>query len=113
MAAWRRDSARSARPHAPLLDGEADILMSSNLDMETALPTPNLRTVMYFDPDTIAILRTTLDRAWAGLPPTRQALTSQSLLAERILRAAARGERDPDRLRAHALSEPSDLKIAS
>src|SRR6516225_8673567 len=59
---------------------------------------------MYFDPDTIAILRTTLDSAWAGLPPTRRALTSQSLLAERILRAAARGERDPDRLRAHTRS---------
>jgi hypothetical protein len=38
---------------------------------------------------------------------------SQSLLAERILRAAARGERDPDRLRAQALSACTELKIAS
>jgi hypothetical protein len=41
------------------------------------------------------------------------AVTSRSLLAERILTAAARGERDPDRLRAQAHSERTDLKIAS
>jgi hypothetical protein len=68
---------------------------------------------MYFDPDTIVLLRTTLDHVWAGLPPTQRALTSQSLLAERILRAAARGERDPGRLHTQALSEWTDLKIAS
>jgi hypothetical protein len=68
---------------------------------------------MYFDPDIVALLRTTLDRAWASLPPSQQAITSRSVLAERILRAAARGERDPDRLRAHALSERTDFKIAS
>jgi hypothetical protein len=68
---------------------------------------------MYFDPDTIALLRTTLDHAWASLEPGQQVVTSRSILAERILRAAARGERDPDRLRAHALSGRADLKIAS
>jgi hypothetical protein len=87
--------------------------MSSNRGMKTVLPTWSIRTVMYFDPDTVALLRTTLDHVWAGLPPTRRALTSQSVLAERILRAAAQGERNPDRLRAHALSERADLKIAS
>jgi hypothetical protein len=91
----------------------AVIALSPNHGMEAALPSWSVRTVMYFDPDTIALLRTTLDRVWAGLPPTRRALTSQSVLAERILRAAARGERNPDRLRAHALSERADLKIAS
>jgi hypothetical protein len=60
---------------------------------------------MYFDPDTIALLRITLDRAWAGLPPGQQASTSRSLLAERILKAAAQGERDPDRLRARATED--------
>jgi hypothetical protein len=68
---------------------------------------------MYFDPDTISLLRTTLDRAWASLPASRQLVISRSLLAERILRAAARGERDPDRLCALALSDRVELKLAS
>jgi hypothetical protein len=68
---------------------------------------------MYFDPHTVSLLRVILDRAWTSLPPSQQAGTSRSVLAERILRAAARGERDPERLRAHALSEPIDVKIAS
>jgi hypothetical protein len=58
---------------------------------------------MHFDPDTIALLRNTLDRAWASLPASQQAVMSQAVLAERILKAAAQGERDPDRLRARAL----------
>ena len=68
---------------------------------------------MYFDRDTVTLLRTSLDGAWASLPANQQAVTSRSILAERILRAAARGERDPDRLRALALSDLADLKIAS
>jgi hypothetical protein len=68
---------------------------------------------MYFDRDTIALLRTTLDRAWASLPVRQQAVTSRSILAERILRAAARGVHDPDRLRALALSDRTDLKVTS
>lgn len=61
--------------------------------------------LVYFDPETLALLRTTLDRAWASLPASQQAVTSRSILAERILRAAAQGERDPDRLRAGAVRE--------
>jgi hypothetical protein len=68
---------------------------------------------MYFDPGTLSLLRTTLDRAWASLPARQQLVTSRSLLAERILRAAARGERDPDRLLVFALSDRADLKFAS
>jgi hypothetical protein len=68
---------------------------------------------MYFDPVTVALLRTTLDRAWASLPASHRAVTSRSILAERILKAARQGERDPDRLRALAVSESVDLKIAS
>jgi hypothetical protein len=49
---------------------------------------------MYFDPETVALLRTTLDRAWDSLPPGQRAVTSRSILAERILRVAGRGERD-------------------
>jgi hypothetical protein len=81
--------------------------------MKSALPHSELHNVMYFDPDTIALLRITLDRAWASLPESQQAATCRSILAERILRAAAQGERDPSRLRAHAVSERTDLKIAS
>jgi len=55
---------------------------------------------MYFDRETVTLLRTTLDLAWASLPPSEQARTSRSVLAARILKAAAHGERDPDKLSA-------------
>jgi hypothetical protein len=57
----------------------------------------------FFDPETIAILRGVLDEAWSCLPAGQTAVT-QSLLAERILKAARDGERDPDRLRTHAIT---------
>jgi hypothetical protein len=73
-----------------------------------------LRIVMYFDRETLALLRTALDRAWADLPPNQQARTSRSVLAERILKAAAQGERDTDRLCAWAvMDEQPAIKIAS
>lgn len=59
-----------------------------------------------FDPETITLMRTALEEAWASLPQAQQARTSQTLLAERILWAAKRGERDPVRLRASALIGP-------
>jgi hypothetical protein len=59
--------------------------------------------LVYFDPETVALLRTTLDRAWEGLPAGQQAVTSRSILAERFLNGAAECERDPDRLRARAI----------
>ena len=69
---------------------------------------------MYFDRKTVDMLRTTLDRAWASLPPSVQARTSRSVLAERILKAAAQGERDPDRLVARAVTDYRDaLRLAS
>jgi hypothetical protein len=58
---------------------------------------------MSFDPETIQTLKTALDEAWASLVPAQQAMTPRSLLAERILKVAAGGERDPIRLRASAL----------
>ena len=57
-----------------------------------------------FDPDTIAILRGVLDEAWSCLPAGQTHVT-RSLLAERILKAARSGERDPDRLRTHAITD--------
>ena len=60
----------------------------------------------FFDAATIALLRGVLDDAWAHLPPGQMAV-SQSLLAERILKAARAGERDPAKLRARAITEGS------
>jgi hypothetical protein len=52
----------------------------------------------YFDIETVSVLREILEDAWASLPPEQQATMSKSLLAERILRAAAAGERNRWRL---------------
>jgi hypothetical protein len=49
---------------------------------------------MSFDPETVTLLRETLDDAWACLPPERQATMQKTALAERILKSAAQGERD-------------------
>lgn len=58
-----------------------------------------------YDPETLTLLNTILDDAWASLLPDQQANLSYSktILAERILRLARQGERDPIRLRACAL----------
>ena len=59
--------------------------------------------VVSFDPETVALLRETLADAWACLSPDLQAKMQKTALAERILKSAARGERDRKRLRAAAL----------
>jgi hypothetical protein len=59
--------------------------------------------VAFFDAATITLLRGVLDDAWAHLPPGQTGV-SRSLLAERILKAARAGERDPARLRAQAIA---------
>jgi hypothetical protein len=46
----------------------------------------------------MSILRETLENAWAGLRPDQRLTMTRSLLAERILKAAADGERDRERL---------------
>ena len=58
---------------------------------------------LYFDPETVTLLRETLDDAWARLSPELQATMQKTALAERILKSAASGERDRKRLRAAAL----------
>jgi hypothetical protein len=58
---------------------------------------------VHFDLKTVALLREVLDHAWMCLPPKKQATTSRTLLAEGILKSAAKGERDPERLRDAAL----------
>ena len=58
---------------------------------------------VYFDPETVTVLREILDEAWSRLPPERQATMQKTAL--RILKSAARGERDRDRLRDAALTD--------
>jgi hypothetical protein len=53
---------------------------------------------VYFELDTVLLLREVLDDAWCCLRPEQRAMMSKTLLAERILKAAAEGERDPQRL---------------
>lgn len=60
---------------------------------------------LYLDPETIALLRETLDDAWARLPPEQRATMQKSALAVRILKVAANGERDRKRLRDAALMD--------
>jgi hypothetical protein len=57
----------------------------------------------YFDVETVSVLKEILDDAWASLRPEQQATMSKSLLAARILKAAAAGERDRWRLKDAAL----------
>jgi len=59
---------------------------------------------VYFDLATVALLRETLDDAWACLRPEQRATTSKTLLAEGILKSAAKGERNPERLLDAALT---------
>jgi hypothetical protein len=63
----------------------------------------------FFDPTIVAMLRNVLEDAWSRLPAGQIDVT-RSLLAERILKAAKAGERNPVRLRARAIAEAVDLK---
>ena len=56
------------------------------------------------DLKTVSILREVLEDAWYSLSGEQQAMMSKTVLAERILRSAAKGERDRKRLLAAALS---------
>ena len=55
------------------------------------------------DPETVTLLRETLDDAWSCLRPEQQATMQKTALAVRILKSAAQGERDRERLRDAAL----------
>jgi hypothetical protein len=56
-----------------------------------------------YNPETLTVLRTALDEAWALLPNDRKSESQKSDMAQRILKQAAEGVRDPVRLRACAL----------
>jgi hypothetical protein len=66
------------------------------------------KTPAYFDLKTVALLRETLDHAWGRLRPNQKAKTSRTILATSILKLAATGERDPDRLLDAALMAVDD-----
>jgi hypothetical protein len=68
----------------------------------------NVERSAFFDPPTLAMLRNVLDDAWSRLPAGQTEVT-RSVLAQRILRAAKAGERDPARLRARAIARVADL----
>lgn len=56
-----------------------------------------------FDLKTVSVLKEVLEDAWYSLGAEQQARMSKTLLAERILTSAAKGERDRERLLAAAL----------
>jgi hypothetical protein len=56
-----------------------------------------------YDPETLNVMRDALDEAWALLPPDRKNKFLKADMADRVLRTAAVGERDPAVLRAAAL----------
>ena len=57
-----------------------------------------------YDPETIQVMKAVLEESWASLQPDQQRNFVKSDLAQRILAAAAHGERDPLRLREQALA---------
>ena len=52
----------------------------------------------YFDPEMVAIMREVLDDAWEKLTPELQGVMSRAVMANRIIKSAAKGERDRKRL---------------
>ena len=68
----------------------ASYYRGTRISMQTQRP--------YFDLSTVALLREALEDAWACVRPQDRERIARSLLAERILKAAAQGERDRERL---------------
>ena len=56
-----------------------------------------------YPPEIVDLMRSAVDEAWSLMRPEERAQSSKSLLAIRVLEAAAGGERDPAKLRAQAL----------
>ena len=58
-----------------------------------------------YDSETIKLLRTVLDEAWDTLRPLHREQISKSHMAVCVLRQAAKGERNRDRLRFRAIAD--------
>ena len=63
-----------------------------------------------FQPDEIKLMRSALDEAAIILPKAERTSVMKVKLASRILAAAAKGERDPNKLRIAALLEEVDVQ---
>jgi hypothetical protein len=63
-----------------------------------------------FDPETIALMRSVLKQAVAGLPAHHRTPANQTAVASRILAAAAAGHKSQQLLLAAALDEISSLR---
>jgi hypothetical protein len=64
---------------------------------------------MIFQPEEIKLMRSALDEAAIILPKAERTSAMKVKLASRILAAAAKGERDPNKLRIAALLEEMDV----
>jgi phenylpyruvate tautomerase PptA (4-oxalocrotonate tautomerase family) len=62
-----------------------------------------------YQPDEIKLMRSALDEAAITLPEAERTSAMKAKLASRILAAAAKGERDPNKLRIAALLEEMDV----
>ena len=58
---------------------------------------------LHLNPETVALLSEVLDDAWDSLPPPQKATMRKSDLAVPMLKSAAKGERNRERLRNAAL----------
>lgn len=58
---------------------------------------------LHLNPETVALLSEVLDDAWDSLPPLQKATMRKSDLAVPMLKSAAKGERNRERLRNAAL----------
>jgi hypothetical protein len=63
-----------------------------------------------FDLETLAVLRAVFEEACGLLPPHQRTHEMRSAIAVRILKHAAKGERNPTRLRTSALAETAGLQ---
>ena len=61
-----------------------------------------------FQPDAIKLMRSALDEAGLILPKAERTSTVKVKLASRIVAAAVKGERDPNKLRIAALLQQVD-----
>ena len=62
-----------------------------------------------YQPDEIKLMRSALDEAAITLPEAERTSAMKAKLASPILAAAAKGERDPNKLRIAALLEEMDV----
>lgn len=62
-----------------------------------------------YQPDEIKLMRSALEEAAIILPEAERTSTMKAKLASRILAAAAKAERDPNKLRVAALLEEMDV----